>query len=41
VLTAHLIDAAGEPTLRARDEVLAFLRQRLTSAPPADMETTT
>ncbi len=29
VLTAHLIDAAGEPTLQARDEVLAFLRHRL------------
>jgi dienelactone hydrolase len=29
VLTAHLIDAAGEPTLQARDEVLGFLRQRL------------
>lgn len=41
VLTAHLIDAAGEPTLRARDEVLAFLRKRLTAARPADMETTT
>ena len=29
VLTAHLVDAEGEPTARARDEVLAFLRQRL------------
>ncbi len=29
VLTAHLIDAEGEPTLAARDEVLAFFRQRL------------
>lgn len=29
VFTAHLVDAEGEPTLRARDEVLAFLRQRL------------
>lgn len=29
VLTAHLIDASGEPTIRARDEVLAFLRERL------------
>jgi dienelactone hydrolase len=29
VVTAHLIDAAGEPTLAARDEILAFLAQRL------------
>jgi dienelactone hydrolase len=29
VVTAHLINAAGEPTLTARDEILAFLRQRL------------
>jgi dienelactone hydrolase len=29
VLTAHLVDAEGEPTARARDEVLAFLRMRL------------
>ena len=29
VFTAHLVDAEGEPTLRARDEVLAFLRHRL------------
>lgn len=29
VLTAHLIDADGEPTARARDEVIAFLRARL------------
>ncbi|MBS0214351.1 MAG: dienelactone hydrolase family protein [Proteobacteria bacterium] len=29
VLTAHLIDAEGEPTVQARDEVLAFLRKRL------------
>jgi dienelactone hydrolase len=32
VLTAHLIDAEGEPTQRARDEVLAFLRMRLPEA---------
>lgn len=32
VLTAHLIDAAGEPTLRARDEVIDFLRARLQTA---------
>ncbi len=29
VLTAHLIDAAGQPTLAARDEILAFFKQRL------------
>ena len=29
VLTAHLIDEAGQPTIAARDEVLAFLAQRL------------
>lgn len=29
VVTAHLIDEAGQPTLAARDEILAFLRQRL------------
>lgn len=29
VVTAHLIDAAGEPTVAARDEILAFFSQRL------------
>jgi dienelactone hydrolase len=29
VVTAHLIDAAGEPTAAARDEILAFFRSRL------------
>ena len=29
VVTAHLIDRAGEPTIAARDEILAFFRQRL------------
>ncbi len=29
VLTAHLIDEAGQPTIAARDEVLAFLARRL------------
>ena len=29
VVTAHLIDAEGEPTLAARDEILAFLSERL------------
>ena len=39
VLTAHLIDADGEPTARARDEVLAFLRQRLFATPLFEAET--
>jgi dienelactone hydrolase len=30
VVTAHLIDEAGQPTLAARDEILAFFKQRLT-----------
>ena len=29
VVTAHLIDEAGEPTLAARDEILAFFAKRL------------
>jgi len=29
VVTAHLIDAAGEPTIAARDEIVAFFTQRL------------
>lgn len=29
VVTAHLVDAAGEPTLQARDAILAFLARRL------------
>ena len=36
VVTAHLIDAAGEPTIRARDEILAFLELRLS---PGDRRT--
>ncbi len=31
VVTAHLIDAAGEPTVAARDEILAFFAQALRS----------
>lgn len=31
VVTVHLIDEAGQPTLGARDEILAFLRMRLVS----------
>jgi dienelactone hydrolase len=34
VVTAHLIDAAGEPTRQARDEIIAFLALRLTPRPP-------
>lgn len=29
VMTVDLIDRAGEPTLQARDEILAFFRRRL------------
>lgn len=29
VVTLHLIDEAGQPTVRARDEILAFFRKRL------------
>jgi dienelactone hydrolase len=29
VVTSHLIDREGEPTLQARDEILAFFRRRL------------
>jgi dienelactone hydrolase len=32
VVTAHLIDRAGEPTRHALDEILAFFRQRLIGA---------
>jgi dienelactone hydrolase len=39
VLTAHLIDAEGEPTMQARDEVLAFLRKRLFGEPLFEAET--
>lgn len=33
VVTVHLIDKAGEPTAAARDEILAFFRQRLSARP--------
>lgn len=33
VLTAHLIDAEGEPTCQARDDVIRFLRERLHGTP--------
>jgi hypothetical protein len=29
VVTAHLIDEAGQPTIAARDEILAFFTTRL------------
>ncbi|MFB7278750.1 dienelactone hydrolase family protein [Streptomyces hydrogenans] len=29
VVTAHLVDTAGHPTVRARDEIVAFLAERL------------
>jgi dienelactone hydrolase len=32
VVTAHLIDEAGQPTLAARDEILAFFARRLRQA---------
>jgi dienelactone hydrolase len=31
VVTAHLIDEAGQPTIAARDEILSFFSHRLTS----------
>jgi dienelactone hydrolase len=36
VVTAHLIDEAGQPTLAARDAILAFFTQRLARKPAAD-----
>jgi dienelactone hydrolase len=33
VVTAHLIDEAGQPTIAARDEILAFFTRRLSSQP--------
>ena len=32
VVTAHLIDEAGQPTIAARDEILAFFKHRLGAA---------
>lgn len=32
VVTAHLIDEAGQPTIAARDEILSFFKQRLIKA---------
>jgi hypothetical protein len=31
VVTQHLIDEAGQPTMTARDEILAFFHARLAS----------
>jgi hypothetical protein len=31
VVTAHLIDEAGQPTIAARDEILSFFINRLTA----------
>lgn len=36
VVTAHLVDQDGHPTLKARDEILAFLTERL--SPPGHRE---
>jgi dienelactone hydrolase len=33
VVTAHLIDNEGQPTIAARDEILAFFKERLTTRP--------
>lgn len=38
VVTAHLIDAAGEPTVAARDEIIAFLVARLTGTGEAPLQ---
>lgn len=38
VLTAHLVDEAGSPTLQARDEVIALLRSRLRDVRPVHLE---
>jgi hypothetical protein len=34
VVTVHLVDAAGEPTVQARDEILAFFAERLVAPAP-------
>jgi dienelactone hydrolase len=33
VVTTHLIDEAGQPTIAARDEILAFFKSRLSAMP--------
>jgi dienelactone hydrolase len=38
VVTVHLVDEAGEPTIKARDEILSFFAYRLSGGPvPAGM----
>jgi dienelactone hydrolase len=39
VVTAHLIDEEGQPTIAARDEILAFFTHRLAAADPAGSST--
>ena len=39
VVTAHLIDEAGQPTIAARDEILTFFKLRLASRPPSALGT--
>jgi hypothetical protein len=34
VVTAHLIDEAGQPTIAARDEILSFFTHRLSPRSP-------
>ena len=34
VVTVHLVDRAGEPTIAARDEVIAFLQDRCMESQP-------
>jgi dienelactone hydrolase len=44
VVTAHLIDEAGQPTIAARDEILAFFKERLaprSAARPASATSST
>jgi dienelactone hydrolase len=38
VVTAHLIDEAGQPTIAARDEILSFFARRLASQEPTEAE---
>lgn len=38
VVTAHLIDEAGQPTVEARDEIIAFFKVRLTVQAATDSE---
>ncbi|MGW8969910.1 hypothetical protein [Streptomyces platensis] len=33
VVTAHLVDQDGHPTVQARDEIIAFLAERLRTRP--------